>query len=222
MTFQPLLCIPPRSLRLAVSALFVLSAIGACSGPSTEPATSETQQAVAVIGIAPITWNVIGLDSNGVGVGPATYPVGVRITNPGNVAATNVTATLAFTMPSTAITLVGSGVDMFTSIGPGASVDAYFDVTVTPVNDAPTAVADAPTVAKDAGPTALAVLANDLIAPDTGETLTITAVTQPANGTVVITGGGTGLTFQPTAGFTGTTTFTYRSRMATAARRRRR
>ncbi len=36
--------------------------------------------------------------------------------------------------------------------------------------------------------TSLDVLANDTTAPDTGETLTITAVTQPANGTVTFTG----------------------------------
>ena len=45
------------------------------------------------------------------------------------------------------------------------------------------------------------MLANDSFAPDIGETLRITAVTQPANGTVVITGGGTGLTFKPAANY---------------------
>ena len=45
--------------------------------------------------------------------------------------------------------------------------------------------------------------------PDTGTTLTITAVTQPTNGTVVITGGGTGVTYTPDANFAGTDTFTY-------------
>ena len=52
------------------------------------------------------------------------------------------------------------------------------------------------------------MLANDTD-PDTGATLTITAVTQPTNGTVVITGGGTGLTYTPNANFAGTDTFTY-------------
>ncbi len=104
------------------------------------------------------------------------------------------------------------GVTTFTytvSDGNGGTDTATVTVTVTPVNDTPTANDDVATVAEDAGATAVAVLANDSIAPDTGETLTITAVTQPANGTVVITGGGTGLTFQPAAGFSGITTFTY-------------
>ncbi len=95
------------------------------------------------------------------------------------------------------------------SDGNGGTASATVTVTVTPVNDPPTATADAATVARNAGPTAIGVLANDSFAPDTGETLTITAVTQPANGTVVITGGGSGLTFQPAASFTGTTSFTY-------------
>jgi outer membrane protein OmpA-like peptidoglycan-associated protein len=95
------------------------------------------------------------------------------------------------------------------SDGNGGTATATVTVDVTPVNDPPTANDDIATVAEDAGPTAIDVLGNDTIAPDAGEILTITAVTQPANGTVVITGGGTGLTFQPDADFTGTTTFTY-------------
>ncbi len=39
---------------------------------------------------------------------------------------------------------------------------------------------DTLTVAEDSAATVVDVLANDSIAPDTGETLTVTAVTQPA------------------------------------------
>jgi len=53
------------------------------------------------------------------------------------------------------------------------------------------------------------VLANDSILPDVGETLTITAVTNGTNGTVAITGGGTGLTYTPNANFFGADAFTY-------------
>ncbi|MDV7214268.1 Ig-like domain-containing protein, partial [Azotobacter beijerinckii] len=55
-------------------------------------------------------------------------------------------------------------------------------ITVTPVNDAPDAADDSFTVAEDSGATVLNLLANDSFAPDTGETLTVTAVTQPAVG----------------------------------------
>ena len=63
-------------------------------------------------------------------------------------------------------------------------------------------------MAEDSTNNAITVLANDTD-PDTGDTRTITEVTQPTNGTVVITGGGTGVTYTPDANFTGTDTFTY-------------
>jgi Ca2+-binding RTX toxin-like protein len=63
----------------------------------------------------------------------------------------------------------------------------------------PTAVNDTATVARNAGPTAVNVLANDT---DTdGGPKRVASVTQPAHGTVAITGGGTGLTYQPNANF---------------------
>ena len=89
----------------------------------------------------------------------------------------------------------------------GGSDTATVTVTVTPVNDAPTANDDSFTVAEDSGPTVLNVLANDTTAPDTGETLSITAVTQPANGTVTFTA--SNVSFTPTPNFFGTTTFAY-------------
>ena len=62
---------------------------------------------------------------------------------------------------------------------------------------------------EDSGANAVNVLLNDSFAPDVGETLSITAVTQGANGSVVITGGGTGLTYAPGANYFGPDTFTY-------------
>ena len=86
-------------------------------------------------------------------------------------------------------------------------------MTVTCVDDPPVAVNDTATVLEDAAATAITVLANDTDI-DAGPT-TINTVTQPGNGTVVITGGGTGLTYQPDPNYCnnppGTTpdTFTY-------------
>jgi hypothetical protein len=37
--------------------------------------------AAAVLTISPLTWNVIGLDSNNVNVGPNNFPVGARVCN---------------------------------------------------------------------------------------------------------------------------------------------
>ena len=50
--------------------------------------------------------------------------------------------------------------------------------------------ADSLTVTEDSAATVVDVLANDTTAPDSGETLTVTAVTQPATGgTVTLVGG---------------------------------
>ena len=93
------------------------------------------------------------------------------------------------------------------SDGNGGTSTATVNVTVTPVNDPPTATNDVLTVAEDVTATVVNVLANDNISPDNGETLTVIAVTQPANGTVTLTGGV--VRFTPTANFNGTTSFTY-------------
>ena len=81
-------------------------------------------------------------------------------------------------------------------------------IDVTAVNDAPNAVNDAGvTVPEGAGPTAVAVLAND-VDPD-GDTMTITVKTNGTHGAVAITGGGTGLTYDPVSHYHGTDVFTY-------------
>ena len=68
---------------------------------------------------------------------------------------------------------------------------------------------DSATVNEDSGATAINVLGNELIPPGATVSFTITGVTQAANGSVVITGNGSGLTYQPNANFFGTDTFTY-------------
>lgn len=104
---------------------------------------------------------------------------------------------------------VGSDSFTYTITDSGGSDTATVDVTVTSVNDDPTARDDQASLNVDAGPTAIPVLDNDDFAPDTGETLTITSVTQGSHGTVVITSGGTGLTYEPDAGYLGADAFTY-------------
>ena len=104
------------------------------------------------------------------------------------------------------------GTEVFTytiSDGNGGFDTATITVTVTNVNDPPIAVDDVFTVTEDSGANVLPVLANDTFAPDVGETLTITAKTNGANGTVAITGGGTGLTYTPNLNYFGPDSFTY-------------
>ncbi|MDO8392323.1 MAG: Ig-like domain-containing protein, partial [Actinomycetota bacterium] len=106
----------------------------------------------------------------------------------------------------------GTTPDTFSySVYGAASADV--EITVTCVDDAPVAVTDSATVAEDAGATTVDVLANDTDID--GGPISIDSVTQPTNGTVVITGGGTELTYQPDPNYCntppGTTldTFTY-------------
>lgn len=51
-----------------------------------------TSSAAPLLELIPLTWNVVGLDSNNVDVGPNNFPVGVRVCNTGD-EATNLTAT---------------------------------------------------------------------------------------------------------------------------------
>jgi alpha-tubulin suppressor-like RCC1 family protein len=74
-------------------------------------------------------------------------------------------------------------------------------------DDPPTAVNDFATVSEDSGAVAVEVLANDTD-PDGGTKL-IEAKTNGAHGTVAITGGGTGLTYTPSANYCGPDSFTY-------------
>ena len=103
-------------------------------------------------------------------------------------------------------TVLGGSPDTFTYTLTGGNT-ATVSMTVTCVDDDPVAVADAATVTEDDPATAVDVLANDTDVD--GGLTSITSVTQPAHGTVVITGGGTGLTYQPDANYCGADSFTY-------------
>jgi VCBS repeat-containing protein len=89
----------------------------------------------------------------------------------------------------------------------GLTASATVTVTVNGVDDPATAVNDAVTVLEDSPATPIDVLANDTDID--GGTIVIDTVTQGASGTVVVTGGGTGLTYQPAADFCGSDSFTY-------------
>ena len=94
--------------------------------------------------------------------------------------------------------------------GNGGTDTATVTVTVTNVNDDPTANDDSFNVNEDSSANALDLLANDVQLPDSGETLTINAVGTPdQGGSVVITGGGSGVSYTPAADFNGQETFTY-------------
>jgi hypothetical protein len=99
---------------------------GALFGP---PAPA---QALPVLTVSPITWNVIGLDSNNVNVGPNNFPVGARVCNTGTSPATNVTADFVWDSADTYIDLRAGSQDPITlaSLADGNCWDFYFEVSV--------------------------------------------------------------------------------------------
>jgi hypothetical protein len=105
------------------------------------------------------------------------------------------------------------GADSFTYVVEdqnGSAQTATVHVTVTGTNDPPNAVDDSFQVATDSGATQLDLLANDNDAPDSGETLTLTAVGATSNGgSVAIASDGSSVSYTPASGFTGTDSFSY-------------
>jgi hypothetical protein len=88
----------------------------------------------------------------------------------------------------------------------GVPASGTVTIAVTPVNDVPTVANDnATTMAPNA--VVVPVLVNDTDID--GDNLTVTTVTQPANGTATITGSGKTVTYTPPAGFSGTAQFGY-------------
>ncbi|MCP4416790.1 MAG: tandem-95 repeat protein, partial [Chloroflexi bacterium] len=81
-------------------------------------------------------------------------------------------------------------------------------VTIDAQNDNPDAVDDTPTVAEDSTNNSITVLGNDTFAPDSGETLTISAVGATDNGGTA-SNNTTDITYSPAPNFSGTEVFTY-------------
>jgi len=86
----------------------------------------------ALLTTEPITWNVVGLDSNNVNVGPNNFPVGVRVCNTGDDPATNVSADFIWDSSDPYISLRTGSLDPITTSSIAASdcFDFYFEVEI--------------------------------------------------------------------------------------------
>ncbi|HYY94798.1 MAG TPA: hypothetical protein VE713_09795, partial [Pyrinomonadaceae bacterium] len=95
------------------------------------------ESARAQLSITPVTWNVIGLDSNQYtqGVGPDTFQIGARACNTSGAALSNVTGTFFWDSSNPYINLGGSTLNpvTYSSLAAGACTDFYFPVTVSRV-----------------------------------------------------------------------------------------
>ena len=100
-------------------------------------ATFQPQYAVyaaANLTVTPLTWNVIGLDSNDPASGPYRFPVGARVCNtvPGTTTATNVVVDFVWDSTNGNINLRSGSLDpiVIASLPVGSCSDAYFEVEV--------------------------------------------------------------------------------------------
>ena len=86
-----------------------------------------------ILTITPLSWGVIGLDSNNVNVGPNTFQAGARVCNTGDATASNLTATFNWTTTNSYINLSPGTASTLTraSLAAGACTDFYFNITVT-------------------------------------------------------------------------------------------
>jgi hypothetical protein len=174
----------------------LVTVIAAAAGPNNPPvavndSANVLEDTPTDIAVLP---NDLDQDGDPLSISAVTQPLhGVVTTNGANVTyapAANYNGPDAFTYTA--------------SDGRGGSSIASVNVTVVPVNDAPIAGTDAATTAEDTA-VIINVLAND--SDVDGNPLTISAVTQPASGTVI--NNGNSVTFTPAANFNGLRTFTY-------------
>jgi hypothetical protein len=116
-------------------------------------------------------------------------------------------------MPSGAFTFAPSagvcGAAGFSYTATDESGAASNSATVSIVIDCnPTAANDAVTVLEDSGATTITVLANDTV-PGGGQSLSVAAVTQPANGVATVVSPGIAVTYTPNPDFFGADSFVY-------------
>lgn len=88
--------------------------------------------AAAQLTITPLTWNVIGLDSNDVSTGPDTFPVGARVCNTGDTAATNVVSNYVWDSANANINLLAGSPSTLSvpTLAAGECTDFYYIVQI--------------------------------------------------------------------------------------------
>jgi hypothetical protein len=93
--------------------------------------TAQPAQAAATLTVTPITWNVIGLDSNSPASGPNQFPVGVRVCNTGASAATNTSTAFVWDSANANIAIAEAATRSLGTLTAGACHDVYYTAVVT-------------------------------------------------------------------------------------------
>ncbi len=159
--------------------------------------TAATDTAATLMGQS-IDINVLANDSDPEG---DTLTI-TAVSNPANGTVSNSGTSVQYT-PASGF----SGTDSFSytiTDGNSNEATAQVSITVAYINQAPTATNDSATTQQDQAVN-IDALSND--SDPEGDTLTITAVTNPANGTAIISG--SSLQYTPTSGFSGSDSFSY-------------
>ena len=122
--------------RLVISLLFVTvltTVLVLQAGDLLMTRSGASAPASAALSVTPITWNIVGLDSNSPAFGPNRFPVGARVCNTGSTALGNVGAQLIWDSSNANINLrPGSLASMqLGSLAAGSCADAYFEAEVT-------------------------------------------------------------------------------------------
>ena len=167
--------------------------------PDTYAATEDTTL------VTPVASGVLANDSD-----PENNPLTVSAfdSNSANGGVVNIGGDGAFTFTPAANFTGADSFNYTISDGNGNTTTATVTVNVSGVNDAPTTAADSFSTVSE---TPLTITANDLLNNDSdvdGDSLSLLAVSDPANGALTANGNG-GYLYTPNNGFTGSDSFTY-------------
>ena len=89
------------------------------------------QSVYAGLTVTPVSWNVVGLDSNNTTIGPDTFQIGARVCNTGGTAVSNVVGDFIWDSTNVFINLSGASTLNLSSLNAGACTDFYYPVTIT-------------------------------------------------------------------------------------------
>ena len=125
----------PKVIKIKWFVLFVALALTTIHLIDISRVSANADQPAAMsasITATPLTWNIIGLDSNNPATGPNRFPVGTRICNTGTTSTGIVTATFLWDSANAYIALRSGSLSSI-NVGPiaaGSCADAYFEVDV--------------------------------------------------------------------------------------------